>query len=341
MPDRLESLNKKKFIFEDVKMKNLDNTINCIAKSNASILITGESGTGKEVIAHRIHYMSERKQKPFIRVNCVAIPDNLIESELFGHEKGAFTGAISERKGRFELANSGTLFLDEIGDMTLGTQVKLLRVLQERNFERLGGEKTINVDIRIIAATLKNLKIEVKEGRFREDLYFRLNVIPLHIYPLRERRMDIPKLVYHFLDKFGTELSRDKFMVKDKAMEKLIHYHWCGNVRELENIMERLVVFSQSNTIDYNDLPDEIKEKEEKNEVCFYDLPFKEAKREMLKMYFVNSLRKNNWNVSKTASSVGLNRINLIRNIDRFGIREMYPDFLCQVNKKNEISKNE
>lgn len=318
----------KDFIAIGTQIKQLDEKINDIAASNASVLISGESGTGKEIIAHQIHYRSKRSKKPFVRVSCAALTESILESELFGHEKGAFTGAIAERKGRFELADKGTLFLDEIGDMPLTTQVKFLRVLQERDFERVGGTRTIKVDIRILAATHKNLKEEVKKGHFRNDLFYRINVIPITIAPLRERKGDIPELVSYFTEKFRLELNKNCFTLTDKAMEKLITYSWPGNIRELENLMERIVVTSPNNRggeniIDLEDLPAELSEKK-RGHNFHYNLPFKEAKREMIKMYLVNSLERYHWNVSETAARIGLNRVSLIKNINKLGIREKY-----------------
>ncbi len=224
-----------------------------IAQTDATVLITGESGTGKTLIAKNIHLLSTRRFKPFIVINCAAIPETLLEAELFGYEKGAFTGAYTSKKGKFELAHEGTLFLDEIGDLPLTLQPKLLRVLQEKEFERLGGEEPIKIDIRIIAATNKPLELLMKEGRFREDLYYRLNVITLHIPPLRERPEDIPLLVEYFLHKFSLHYEKE-IKITPEAMEALTKYHWPGNVRELENMLERLVIFSEG-IISIKDLP--------------------------------------------------------------------------------------
>lgn len=230
-----------------------------VAATDSTVLITGESGTGKELIARAIHYSApDAKDRPFIPVNCAAIPHELLESELFGHEKGAFTHAIRTRIGRFELAHNGSIFLDEIAEMPMSLQVKLLRAIQERKFERVGGTKTISVNIRILAATNVNLEEAVRNGRFREDLYYRLNVIPIHVPPLRERTGDIPLLIEHFLKKF-CELKRHAPLdISDKAMEYLMAYSWPGNVRELENIMERLVILADGPTITVEDLPEKI-----------------------------------------------------------------------------------
>lgn len=314
------------FIFESAKMKDLDGKISDIALSNASVLITGESGTGKEIIASQIHFRSKRREHPFIRVNCAAIPCSIMESELFGHEKGAFTGAISNRKGRFELADRGTIFLDEIGDMPLSTQVKVLRVLQEREFERVGGTKTIKTDFRVVSATSKNLEEEIQKGLFRKELYYRINVIPIHLFPLKERKTDIPLLANHFVEKFNLDMDKEDIELTDKAMEKLIHYSWPGNIRELENMIERMVVLSSSNIIDEKDIAIDLEGKHFEGN-SFFDLPFKEAKKEMLREYLIRFLEKNSWNITKTAAEIGLNRINLIRNMNRLEIKERRRNF--------------
>ncbi|RMG00831.1 MAG: sigma-54-dependent Fis family transcriptional regulator, partial [Nitrospirae bacterium] len=228
-----------------------------VAKTDSTVLITGESGTGKELISSIIHYQSPRKDAPFVKVNCGALPDNLIESELFGYEKGAFTGANRQKPGRFELANNGTIFLDEVGDLPLQTQVKLLRVLQDGTFERLGGTETIKVDVRVIAATNRDLAEEVKKENFREDLFYRLNVIPLHIPPLRERKEDIPLLIEHFLKRYNSRFGKS-VSVSKSAISALMGYSFPGNVRELENIIERAVALAQKDRIGVDDLPSHI-----------------------------------------------------------------------------------
>jgi phosphotransferase system HPr (HPr) family protein len=225
------------------------------AETHSTVLIRGESGTGKELIARAIHYASRRKDKPFVRVNCPAIPSPLLESELFGHEKGSFTGAIYQKLGRFELANGGTVFLDEIGEMNVEMQAKLLRILQEREFERVGGTQTIKVDVRVIAATNRNLEEMVKSGAFREDLYYRLNVVPIVLPPLRKRKEDIPDLAEHFLNKLSRELEKDVTAITRRAMKYLLGYDWPGNVRELENVIERAINLTDDNVIDIDDLP--------------------------------------------------------------------------------------
>lgn len=264
---------KQELIFENIHLKKelktkyrLENVVGSsdnmlfvydaverVSQSNATVLLRGESGTGKELIARAIHYNSPRADKPFIKVNCGALPDTLLESELFGHEKGAFTGAAQVRIGRFELADGGTIFLDEIGDISIQTQIKLLRVLQERRFERLGGTKTISVNIRIIAATNKNLEDAVKNGEFREDLYYRLNVVPIIMPSLRERREDIPLLIDYFLRRFNKENNK-KIKLSPSAVTRLMEYLWPGNVRELENYIERLVIMSDKNLLQTEDI---------------------------------------------------------------------------------------
>ena len=229
-----------------------------VAGSRATVLITGESGTGKELIARAIHQCSTRAAKSFISVNCAALTETLLESELFGHERGAFTHAVAMRKGRFELADGGTLFMDEVAEMSQGLQVKLLRVLQEMEFERVGGVRTIKVDVRVVAASNRDLKEEVEAGRFREDLFYRLNVVHLHLPPLRQRQEDIPLLAAHFIKKYVQENLRDKTRITPEALKVLIHYAWPGNVRELENVMERAVILCSNNIISPQDLPAEL-----------------------------------------------------------------------------------
>ncbi|MEC4678839.1 MAG: sigma 54-interacting transcriptional regulator [Nitrospirota bacterium] len=235
-------------------MREIYDDLDLVSQSKATVLIRGESGTGKELIALRIHASSPRKNQPFIKVNCAALSETLIESELFGHEKGAFTGAVQNRKGRFELAHGGTIFLDEVGDLPLAVQVKLLRVIQEMSFERVGGIETLSVDVRVIAATHRNLEKAIIEGKYRQDLYYRLSVIPILIPPLRERTEDIHSLILYFLKKFNTE--NNKTVILSREMTDLLqHYHWPGNVRELENCMERLVVLARGGPVTLKNIP--------------------------------------------------------------------------------------
>jgi len=264
---------KKEFSFENIvskneKMQKIFEVIKKVAQYKSTILITGESGTGKELVAKALHYNSDRSQKPFIPVNCGAIPENLLESELFGHEKGAFTDAIRTKKGLFEEADDGTLFLDEIGELPLQLQVKLLRVLQDGEIRRVGDSKPIQVDVRIVAATVKDLIKEVNEGRFRDDLFYRLNVFPIHIPPLRERKEDIPLLVTHFINKYGMSLNKNVLGINPKALEALMNYRWFGNVRELENTIERAMVLADESNIELENLPIEIREFKEKVELA-------------------------------------------------------------------------
>ncbi len=236
-------------------MQNIYRLIEKVAPTDSSVLISGESGTGKELVARAIHKASHRENKPFIRVNCGALAEGILESELFGHERGAFTGAVKQKKGRFELAHEGTIFLDEIGDISPAMQLKLLRVVQEKEFERVGSEKTISVDVRIIAATNKNLKQEVHEGRFREDLYYRLHILPIVLPPLRDRKGDIPSLVEHFLKRIETEIGRAGLEITESAIKALTDYNWPGNIRELENVLSRAAVLCEEKMISLADLP--------------------------------------------------------------------------------------
>ena len=328
-----ENRNLKARIAKDYEMigdsppiADLKQQISIAAPTNGWVLITGENGTGKELVARAIHNLSNRRDKPFVEVNCAAIPEDLIESELFGHEKGSFTGATTQRKGKFDLANEGTLFLDEIGDMSLKTQAKVLRILQERKFERVGGTRTIEVDVRVIAATNKNLEEEIQKGHFREDLFYRLNVLPFHVPPLRERREDIASLVKHFLAHFSRQESReDKTMAPD-AMKVLQNYSWPGNVRELKNLIERLVIMTPGNEIRLADLPSNLTNKQ--NSSFSSGLTgsaldagnFREAKEEFEREYILRKLQENEWNISRTAEDIDLERSNLHRKIKTHGI---------------------
>ncbi|MDR3554942.1 MAG: sigma-54 dependent transcriptional regulator [Syntrophobacteraceae bacterium] len=245
---------------KSARMQRIFELIEKVAPTRATVLITGDSGTGKELIARAIHYNSPRINQPFISVNCGALPETLLESELFGHEKGAFSGAVSQRKGRFELAHEGTLFLDEISEMSPPLQVKLLRILQEMEFERVGGSHTLKVDVRVVAASNRNLKEESANGRFRSDLYYRLNVVHVHLPSLRERKDDLPLLVNHFLAKYAKEALRESVSLSSGAMKRILDYHWPGNVRELENAIERAMILSNGSEIQAEDLPNEVAE---------------------------------------------------------------------------------
>ncbi|HWR02994.1 MAG TPA: sigma-54 dependent transcriptional regulator [Humidesulfovibrio sp.] len=257
-----ERFGPENIVGRDKSMRHVLDMVHRAAPSRSTVLVTGESGTGKELIAKAIHNDSPRKDGPFVSVNCMALNPGVLESELFGHEKGSFTGAVSRRRGRFEMADKGTLFLDEIGELSQDMQVKLLRVLQERRFERVGGTEAVEVDIRIVAATNRDLVKAVAEGIFREDLFYRLNVVSIHLPPLRERREDIPFLAAHFLDKFAKENTREMKGFSPSAMDYLSAYEWPGNVRQLENVIERCVVLSSGETIGAEDLPPEIKDEE-------------------------------------------------------------------------------
>jgi two-component system nitrogen regulation response regulator NtrX len=308
-------------------IRELKQQIRIAAPTSGWVLITGENGTGKELVARAIHRQSRRAGKPFVEVNCAAIPEDLIESELFGHEKGAFTGATSKRKGKFDQAHDGTLFLDEIGDMSLKTQAKVLRILQEHKFERVGGEKTIEVDVRVVAATNKNLEYEMKQGTFREDLYYRLNVLPFHVPPLRERRQDIPLLARHFLATYCRKENVEEKHLSDEVLKALSTYNWPGNVRELKNIIERLAIMTQDDEIDVNALPAEIRmaNADRTGEPISASIPlkhadFKEARESFEREFIRSKLQENDWNVSKTAEEIGLERSNLHRKIKQYGI---------------------
>ena len=286
------------------------------AKTDATILILGESGTGKDLLAQEIHARSVRAAGPFIAVNCAALPENLIESELFGYEKGAFTGAAQQRKGKFELASSGTLFLDEIGDMNPVTQAKVLRAIENRTIERLGGSQPVEVDVRLLSATHRNLSAEIAAGRFREDLYYRLRVITLELPALRDHKEDIPKLAEAFVAQLGSRHGR-KLRVSREAMEKILHYDWPGNARELRNAIERSVVLAGGEEIRADDLAEEIRHggatlAARAGDAAFLTEPdFREAKRKFEVEYLTRRLKAHQWNVSKTADEIGLHRQSL------------------------------
>jgi len=292
-----------------------------VAPTNAWVLITGENGTGKELAAKSLHIKSKRGNATFVDVNCAAIPAELIESELFGHEKGAFTGAITQKRGKFDMANNGTLFLDEIADMSLATQAKILRILQEQRFERLGGNKTINVDVRVLAATNKDLEQEISEGRFRKDLFYRLNVIPINVPPLRERTEDIPSLIEDFLNEFAKKGGMKRKVIEPDAVELLKHHIWPGNVRELKNYIERLVIMTIKNiiTVDDIELNTNIKtDADEKGLININD--WKKAKTSFEKSYLQKWLDICNGNISKTSELIGIERSNLHKKLKTYGL---------------------
>ncbi len=298
----------------------LKQQIEIVAPTNAWVLITGENGTGKELVARAIHRKSQRAPKPFVEVNCAAIPEELIESDLFGHEKGSFTGAYCKKRGKFDLAHEGTLFLDEIGDMSLKTQAKILRILQEQKFERVGGTKTIEVDVRVIAATNKDLDQEMKKGTFREDLYYRLNVIPIEVPPLRERLDDIPLLVEEFLEDFSVRSRLAKKEIAPEALELLMGYNWPGNVRELRNMIERLIILTPGKIITAEDIPDSLRTKAKpgKRDALFALSSLKEAKSYFEKEFILRKLAENNGNISQTAQTIGVERSHLHKKIKAY-----------------------
>ena len=305
---------KGKYSFNNIVGKNyrmheVYELLKEVAPTRATVLIEGETGTGKELIANAIHHNSPRAEGPFIKVNCAALSEGLLESELFGHVKGAFTGAINDRAGRFELAGGGTLFLDEVGDITPHTQVKLLRVLQEGEFERVGGIKTIKVDVRVITATNKDLKALVDRGAFREDLFYRLKVVPIRLPALRERKDDIPLLVRHFIDKFNREMSMEVRHISPAAMELLMEYEYPGNIRELEHIIEHAFVRCQGNTVSPEHLPKDLQAKAAVERVLNADEPLKSLEREMI----LKSLHETKWKYNETARMLKMSRTTLWR----------------------------
>ena len=312
------STQKDEIIGESSAIKKLKEEIKKISKSNANIVIFGENGTGKELVAKNIHNLSLRKDKPFVDINCAAIPDELIESELFGYEKGAFTGAVSRKAGKLEIANEGTIFLDEIGDMSLKAQAKLLRAIETKSFHRLGGLQKIDVDVRFVCASNKDLKTLIEQGLFREDLYYRLSVITLQVPPLRERGYDIILLSEHFLEHFCQENKTKPKKLTEEAKEVLLEYHWPGNVRELKNLMERLSITIEKDFIDQEDLGLNIE-----NLNVYHDEPqdFKSAKQEFEKQFILKKLAQHNYNIKQTAQAIGIDFTNLYRKIKAYNIK--------------------
>jgi len=308
-------------------IKKIYDLIEKVADTDGTVLISGASGTGKELIARAIHYNSSRSERPLVVINCGAIPEELLESELFGHEKGAFTGAYKSRIGRFEMANGGTIFLDEIGEMSPALQVKLLRVLQEKKFERVGGTKTIHVDIRIIAATNKNLTTAINKGKFREDLYYRLNVIPMKVPPLKQRKSDIPLLIDHFMKKFQKGAEKKITGFSPEAMDAMLKYDWPGNVRELENVIKRLTILCDDEVVTVDDLPEHIPRKGRVVRVVEEDFLEKgetlhDAVEDYEKRLILGALERSDWVKTKAAKLLNINRTTLVEKIKKQNLTE-------------------
>ena len=337
-PDRPETeLGRYGMIGRSKGMQDIYAILDKVADTPTTVLVSGESGTGKELVAQALHHHSSRKNRPFIRVNCAAIPHSLIESELFGHEKGAFTGAIASKPGRFELADKGTLFLDEIGEIPTEIQVKLLRAIQESSFERVGGLKTIKVDVRLVAATNRNLSDEVATGRFREDLYYRLNVVPIHLPPLRDRPVDVALLVEHMLKRFNERLKRNVRSLSAEAETVFRAYSWPGNVREMENVLERLVLFSEGDEIAVDMLPEELKsggptlagqaaanarlDRDLTGRVSMKEL-VRETTAQLEKELIIQALDQTTGNVTRAAQLLMISRKSLQNKMKEFNLRE-------------------
>lgn len=307
----------EQYEYEDIigrseAMQEVFSMIKAVTDTNATVLITGETGTGKELVARAIHSNSSQRYGPFVATSCGALPETLLESELFGYEKGAFTGADRTKKGRFELANGGTLFLDEVGDISMKTQIRLLRVLQEKSFSRLGGTEQIKVDVRLVSATNRDLVAAIEEGSFRSDLYYRLNVVSIQLPPLRERIDDVPLLAAHFINKYNVEFNKKFDRVDRKAMDFMMDYHWPGNVRELENVIERAIVIDQGPQMKVKHLP-----------FCNIESPLTEEPRslqEVEKSHIEKMLQRNDWNIAKTARLLNIDRSTLHKKIKKFGL---------------------
>lgn len=309
-------------IGKSAAMEHVFEMVRKVAPTRASVLITGESGVGKELIANAIHNLSPRKNKSYIKVHCAALAESLLESELFGHEKGAYTGAVSQKRGRFELADGGTIFLDEIGEINQSLQIKILRVLQEKQFERVGGEKSITVDTRLITATNKDLEKEIENGTFRSDLYYRLNVVHLHIPPLRERKEDIPLLIAAFINEFTKENEKHISAIEPKARAALYAYDWPGNIRQLRNCLESAVVMSSDDIIRLSDLPEPIRDAEQLSSIRIkIGTPLAEAEQHII----IETLAAYNGNKSKTADVLGIGRKTLHRKLDEFAAKSTDP----------------
>jgi len=326
---RIENLfDATRIVGRSQKMKDVLETVAMVAPTEASVLILGESGTGKELIANALHQGSTRSDKRFIKVNCAALPETLLESELFGHEKGAFTGAIGRRPGRFELADGGTIFLDEIGEMSLATQAKLLRVLQEREFEPLGSTKTVKVDIRIIAASNKILGEEVKKGTFREDLFYRLNVVPIYLPPLRERKEDVPLLIEHFLSIYNEKNGRRLHGFHPRALDALMRYAWPGNIRELENVVERAVILTRDDYVPFSELPEAIRgtDGDPLSDQFREGIRPGMTIREMEKELIIKTLEDNDGNRTRASRVLGITRRTLQHKLKEYDLDRHAPD---------------
>jgi two-component system nitrogen regulation response regulator NtrX len=331
---RKEIDSKYQMVGSSPALRKVEDSIKRAAPAHATVLLQGESGVGKELVARTIHRQSPRSRERFVQVNCAAIPEDLIESELFGHEKGSFTGATERQVGKFEQADRGTIFLDEVGDMSLKTQAKVLRVLQEGEVERLGSAKTVNVDVRVIAATNKNLEEEIEKGNFREDLYFRLAVIPIYVPPLRERPDDIGLLIRHFLGQLSRENNRRAKQITPPALDAMKRHRWRGNIRELRNTIERLIIMTEGETIDLADLPDSIKTDRAAARPTPAGTPAAPApgvseagtlrafKESAERAWLVEKLRDNAWNISKTAEVIGTPRSNLYKKLEQYAIKQ-------------------
>jgi len=312
---------RTEIVGESAAIRALRDQIATAAPTTGRVLIHGENGSGKELVARAIHVQSARRERSFVEVNCAAIPEELIESELFGHEKGAFTGALARRRGKFELADGGTLFLDEIGDMSLKTQAKVLRSLEEQAFERVGGKDTLRVDVRVIAASNRDLAALIREGQFREDLYYRLNVIPIEVPALRTRKDDIPAHVSHFIAQFCAENGKRAKALSSEALGYFLAYDWPGNVRELRNMVERLVIMAPGDVITAEDLPAPLRPKEASAPVGeARDRSLKDARDNFERAYILAELRANDWNVTRTAERLGIERSHLYRKLKAYNI---------------------
>jgi two-component system nitrogen regulation response regulator NtrX len=325
---REQAKDKSELTGDSDPIRQLKEQIRIVAPTNAWVLISGENGTGKELVARAIHRLSKRSLKPMVEVNCAAIPEELIESELFGHEKGAFTGATTMKKGKFDQAHEGTLFLDEIGDMSLKAQSKTLRILQEQKFERVGGSRTIRVDVRVIAATNKDLEAEIEKGRFRDDLYFRLNVIPIRVPPLRERVEDIPALVREFTKEAALNTNMAPKEFSEEALGILKKYPWPGNIRELRNLVERLAIMTPAKEVRSEDIPAPFNKEAGAETALTSTLKagtLKEAKENFEKAFLASKLQEFKWNVSQTADAIGLERSNLHKKIKAYGLDSLRP----------------